>query len=66
MKLVICNTEWATGQKRELLNEIIFGLNPDIVCATEVRDGFYLENGNIIYSDNDYGYKISNRYKVSL
>jgi len=66
MKLVISNTEWATGQKRELLNEIIFGLNPDIVCATEVRDDFYLENGNIIYSDNDYGYKTSKRYKVSL
>lgn len=47
MKLVVCNTEWATGKKKKLLNEIIFDYSPDIVCATEVKKDFFLKEGNV-------------------
>ncbi|MBO4439114.1 MAG: endonuclease/exonuclease/phosphatase family protein [Spirochaetaceae bacterium] len=66
MKIIICNTEWASGKRQELLNEIIFGLNPDIVCATEIRENFFQKQGHIIYSESDYGYNTKGRYKVSL
>ena len=49
MKLVVCNTEWAVGKKQKMLNEIIFDYSPDIVCATEVKEDFFLNNGNILF-----------------
>ena len=66
MKLVVCNTEWATGQKQKILNDIIFDYSPDIVCATEVKEDFFLNNGNILFSESDYGYNTVEKYKVSL
>lgn len=66
MKIVVCNTEWASGQKQKILNDIIFDFNPDIVSATEVKKDFFLKEGNIIFSESDYGYKTIDRYKVSL
>ena len=66
MKIVVCNTEWASGQKQEKLNDIVFSFDPDIVCATEVKKDFFLKEGNIIFSESDYGYKTVNKYKVSL
>ena len=66
MKLVVCNTEWATGKKKKLLNEIIFDYSPDIVCATEVKKDFFLKEGNIIFSESNYGYNTVDKYKVSL
>ncbi len=66
MKLVVCNTEWATGKKKKLLNEIIFDYSPDIVCATEVKKDFFLKEENIIFSESNYGYNTVDKYKVSL
>ena len=63
MKIVVCNTEWASSQKQEKLNDIIFSFDPDIVCATEVKKDFFLKEGNIIFSESDYGYKTVNKYK---
>ena len=66
MKLVVCNTEWAVGKKQKMLNEIIFDYSPDIVCATEVKKDFFLNKGNILFSESDYGYGTVGKYKVSL
>ena len=66
MRIVVCSAEWATGMRRNILNEMIFDLNPDIVCATEVRKDFFKEPANVIYSESDYGYNTDGRYKVSL
>ena len=69
MKCVVWNTEWAIPHKTrgQLLNELIFNRNPDVICLTEAKTDLLPNSGHLIESDPDYGYPIKKgRRKVLL
>ncbi len=69
MKILLWNVEWATqrSQRGKEISRIFREVSPDIACITEGYLPFWEEEGNVISSVEDYGYKITEgRRKVIL
>jgi exonuclease III len=69
MKIALWNTEWASpGSERErLIRKIVKSESPDVICITEGYIQSWEDDGEIIYSEADYGYaQIVGRRKVIL
>ncbi len=69
LRLLNWNLEWAKPNsiRGQILYEMIFELQPDIICITEGYLDFLPETGHEITSTADYGYKqVKGRRKVLL
>lgn len=69
MKILLWNIEWATPKSKcgHEIRRIYHDISPDIACITESYLNFWQDEGNIISSTEDYGYKITEgRRKVVL
>ncbi len=69
MKILLWNVEWATlkSKRGQEIQRIYRDFMPDIACITEGNLQFWNEEGNVISSTEDYGYKITEgRRKVIL
>ncbi len=69
MKILLWNVEWATlkNTRGKEIQRIYRDLSPDMACITEGYLQFWNEEGNVISSIDDYGYKITEgRRKVIL
>jgi len=69
MRILLWNVEWATLKSRRghEIQRIYREIAPDIACITEGYLQFWQNEGNIISSTEDYGYKITKgRRKVLL
>ena len=69
MRILLWNVEWATQRSKrgKEIQRIYREFAPDIACITEGYLPFWQEEGNVISSTEDYGYKIfEGRRKVIL
>ena len=69
MKILLWNVEWATlrSKRGKEIQRIYRNYAPDIACITEGYLQFWENEGNVISSTEDYGYKITEgRRKVIL
>ena len=69
MKILLWNVKWATPRSKrgKEIRRIYREFSPDIACVTEGSLSFWQEEGNVISSVEDYGYKITEgRRKVIL
>lgn len=69
MKILLWNVQWATlkNKRGQEIQHIYRDLSPDVACITEGYLQFWNEEGNVISSTADYGYKIiEGRRKVIL
>lgn len=69
MRILLWNVEWATHRSKrgQEIQRIYREFSPDIACITEGYLQFWKEEGNVISSMEDYGYKITEgRRKVIL
>lgn len=69
MRILLWNVEWATlkSKRGKEIQRIYREIAPDIACITEGYLQFWQNEGNVISSTEDYGYKITEgRRKVIL
>ncbi len=69
MRILLWNVEWATltSKRGQEIQRIYRDFAPDIACITESYLQFWENEGNVISSTEDYGYKITKgRRKVIL
>ena len=69
MRILLWNVEWATlkSKRGQEIQRIYREFAPDIACITEGYLQFWENEGNVISSAEDYGYKITKgRRKVLL
>ena len=69
MKILLWNVEWATlkNKRGQEIQRIYQDFSPDIACITEGNLHSWEEEGHVISSTEDYGYKITEgRRKVIL
>ncbi len=59
MRILLWNVEWATqrSKKGQEIQRIYRDISPDIACITEGYLQFWKEEGHVISSIADYGYK---------
>ena len=68
IKLLLWNVEWRKPNTPagKYIQHYVNSISPEIICYTEVCDGLFPEQGYLIESDCDYGYKNRQGRKVSI
>jgi exonuclease III len=69
LKCIVWNIAWAGVQsvRGQFIKSVVEDVSPGVLCFTETTLGMFPENGYMIESSSDYGYKQpGNRRKVAL